>query len=134
MIDLRHPMCIQKALAACSRRALPALTLLAPLVLVACNKPSGPPPGPPAGPPPDSVAAAVEKEIVETDEFPGRIEAIDRTFWFGFTDDIVIRVRATDAGSRASVRLPLPPQVEPVKGSSEQTAESPRTSSDEVAR
>jgi multidrug efflux system membrane fusion protein len=29
------------------------------------------------GPPPVSVAAAIEKEIVETDEFPGRIEAIE---------------------------------------------------------
>ena len=37
-----------------------------------------PPPGPPPGPPPVSVAPALEKQIVETDEFPGRIEAIDQ--------------------------------------------------------
>jgi uncharacterized protein (DUF1499 family) len=42
--------------------------------------------------------------IVATDEAAGRIEAIDRTFWFGFTDDIVVRVRPTDAGSRIDVR------------------------------
>jgi uncharacterized protein (DUF1499 family) len=42
--------------------------------------------------------------IVATDEAAGRIEAIDRTFWFGFTDDVVIRVRPTDAGSRVDVR------------------------------
>jgi uncharacterized protein (DUF1499 family) len=42
--------------------------------------------------------------IVATDEAAGRIEAFDRTFWFGFTDDIVIRVRPTDAGSRVDVR------------------------------
>jgi multidrug efflux system membrane fusion protein len=34
--------------------------------------------GPPPGPPPVSVAPAVEKSIVESDEFPGRIEAVDQ--------------------------------------------------------
>ena len=34
----------------------------------------------------------------------GRIEASDRTFWFGFTDDVVVRVRADDGGSRIDVR------------------------------
>jgi multidrug efflux system membrane fusion protein len=33
--------------------------------------------GPPPGPPPVSVAAAIERQIVETDEFPGRIEAVE---------------------------------------------------------
>jgi multidrug efflux system membrane fusion protein len=76
MIDLTHAMRIQNAFAAPLRRALPALAIV---LLVACNKPSaGPPPGPPQGPPAVSVAAAMEKEIVETDEFPGRIEAIDQ--------------------------------------------------------
>jgi uncharacterized protein (DUF1499 family) len=42
--------------------------------------------------------------VVAMDEAAGRIEAIDRTFWFGFIDDIVIRVRPTDAGSRIDVR------------------------------
>lgn len=75
MIDPAHAMCIPNAFAASLRRALPALVLV---LLAACNKPSAQPPGPPQGPPAVSVAAAVEKEIVETDEFPGRIEAIDQ--------------------------------------------------------
>ena len=31
-------------------------------------------------------------------------EASDRTRWFGFTDDIVVRVTAAGAGSRVDVR------------------------------
>jgi uncharacterized protein (DUF1499 family) len=42
--------------------------------------------------------------VVAMDEAGGRIEAIDRTFWFGFADDIVIRIRPSDAGSRIDVR------------------------------
>jgi uncharacterized protein (DUF1499 family) len=35
----------------------------------------------------------------------GRIEAVARTFWFGFEDDVVIRVTATDdGGSRVDAR------------------------------
>ena len=34
----------------------------------------------------------------------GRIEAVARTLWFGFEDDVVIRVRATAAGSRIDMR------------------------------
>lgn len=34
----------------------------------------------------------------------GRIEASDTTFWFGFTDDIVIRVTPDGAGSRVDIR------------------------------
>jgi uncharacterized protein (DUF1499 family) len=34
----------------------------------------------------------------------GRIEAWDKTFWFGFIDDVVIRVTPTDNGSRVDVR------------------------------
>ncbi|MHB1207766.1 MAG: DUF1499 domain-containing protein [Rhodospirillaceae bacterium] len=34
----------------------------------------------------------------------GRIEAWDRTFWFGFIDDVVIRVAATDTGSKIDIR------------------------------
>ncbi len=34
----------------------------------------------------------------------GRIEATDTTFWFGFTDDIVIRVRAVPGGARVDLR------------------------------
>ncbi len=34
----------------------------------------------------------------------GRIEAIARTLWFGFEDDVVIRVTAVEGGSRVDVR------------------------------
>lgn len=43
-------------------------------------------------------------EIVATDAAAGRIEATDTTFWFGFKDDVVIRVRPADGGSRVDVR------------------------------
>jgi uncharacterized protein (DUF1499 family) len=44
--------------------------------------------------------------IVEADPLSGRIEATDKTFWFGFKDDIVVRVApAGDGqGSRIDVR------------------------------
>jgi uncharacterized protein (DUF1499 family) len=42
--------------------------------------------------------------IVAADEADGRIEATDRTWWFGFTDDIVVRIRPEGAGSRVDVR------------------------------
>ena len=34
----------------------------------------------------------------------GRLEASDTTRWFGFTDDIVVRVRPAPNGSRIDVR------------------------------
>jgi uncharacterized protein (DUF1499 family) len=42
--------------------------------------------------------------VVASDPPSGRIEATDTTFWFGFTDDIVIRVREEEAGARVDVR------------------------------
>ena len=43
--------------------------------------------------------------VVADDREAGRIEAVDTTFWFGFTDDVVIRVRETSPGSaRIDVR------------------------------
>jgi hypothetical protein len=43
--------------------------------------------------------------VVEVDEKDGRIEAYDTTFWFGFVDDIVIRVRpAGKLGARLDIR------------------------------
>ena len=51
-----------------------------------------------------AAAGAMSWTIVATDEGAGRIEATDQTFWFGFVDDVVIRVRPTDAGSRIDVR------------------------------
>jgi len=43
-------------------------------------------------------------EVVAADAAAGRIEATDTTFWFGFKDDVVIRVEAEGAGSRVDVR------------------------------
>jgi uncharacterized protein DUF1499 len=43
--------------------------------------------------------------VVAFDPKEGRIEATDTTFWFGFTDDIVIRVRpAGKLGARLDIR------------------------------
>jgi uncharacterized protein (DUF1499 family) len=43
-------------------------------------------------------------EIVATDTPAGRIEATATTSWFGFKDDVVIRVRPEGTGSRVDVR------------------------------
>jgi uncharacterized protein (DUF1499 family) len=42
--------------------------------------------------------------VVATAPAEGRLEATDRTRWFGFRDDVVVRVRADGAGSRVDVR------------------------------
>ncbi len=42
--------------------------------------------------------------IMQKDRQEGRIEAMDRTIWFGFTDDIVIRVRPENDGCRVDIR------------------------------
>ena len=42
-------------------------------------------------------------EVVKADAAAGRIEATDTTFWFGFKDDVVIRIKPTDGGSRVVV-------------------------------
>jgi hypothetical protein len=61
-------------------------------------------------PPPqgfDLALAAVHEigwDLVKADPAAGRIEATDTTFWFGFKDDVVIRVRPTEGGSRVDVR------------------------------
>lgn len=53
-----------------------------------------------------ALAAAQEMdwEIVAADEAEGRIEAVDTTLWFGFKDDVVVRVSGADGGSRIDVR------------------------------
>lgn len=43
-------------------------------------------------------------DIVDANPAHGRIEATATTFWFGFKDDIVVRVSATESGSRIDVR------------------------------
>lgn len=51
-----------------------------------------------------ALATAMDWKIVASDRQRGRIEAVDTTFWFGFSDDVVIRVRPDDDGSRVDVR------------------------------
>lgn len=43
-------------------------------------------------------------EIVAAEASEGRIEATDTTFWFGFKDDVVIRIEAAGSGSRLDMR------------------------------
>lgn len=43
-------------------------------------------------------------ELVSKDQTSGTIEAVDTTLLWGFKDDIVIRIQATDAGSRIDLR------------------------------
>ncbi len=51
-----------------------------------------------------AVATAKGWTIVKSDPAAGIIDADDRSFWFGFTDDIAIRVTAAAAGSRVDIR------------------------------
>ena len=50
------------------------------------------------------VAEDLGWNLVSVDPQQGRIEATDRTFWFGFTDDIVIRVTREQTQSKLDVR------------------------------
>ena len=43
-------------------------------------------------------------EVLDSDAASGRIEATDRTFWFGFADDVVVRISDAADGSRVDVR------------------------------
>jgi len=52
----------------------------------------------------ERAARAKGWEIVAAVPAEGRIEATDTTRWFGFKDDVVIRVRPAGAGSRVDVR------------------------------
>lgn len=51
-----------------------------------------------------AVAQEMGWEIVAAEPSEGRIEATDTTFWFGFKDDVVIRITATASGSRVDMR------------------------------
>lgn len=51
-----------------------------------------------------AAAQRMDWEIVAVDEREGRIEAVATTRWFGFKDDVVIRVAAAGGGSRIDVR------------------------------
>ncbi len=49
-------------------------------------------------------ARALGWEVVASDAEAGRIEATATTTWFGFKDDVVVRVRPEGSGSRIDVR------------------------------
>ena len=55
----------------------------------------------------DQAFATVQEmgwEVVEADAVSGRIEATDTTFWFGFKDDVVIRLRTVGSNTRVDIR------------------------------
>jgi uncharacterized protein (DUF1499 family) len=43
-------------------------------------------------------------QIADSNESQGRLEATDTTLWFGFKDDVVVRVAPDGQGSRIDVR------------------------------
>lgn len=43
-------------------------------------------------------------DLIDAEPAEGRIEASETTFWFGFTDDVVIRILPTASGSRIDIR------------------------------
>ena len=43
-------------------------------------------------------------EIVAVNPDEGRVEATATTFWFGFKDDVIVRVLAEGEGSRIDLR------------------------------
>jgi uncharacterized protein (DUF1499 family) len=61
-----------------------------------------------------SIAEAVSKstailtaqglEVVNSDPVTGIVEATATTFWFGFKDDVVVRITQEAAGSKIDVR------------------------------
>ena len=52
----------------------------------------------------DAVATAMGWDVVARVPAEGRIEAIDTSQWFGFHDDIVVRIRPAGSGSRIDIR------------------------------
>jgi len=60
--------------------------------------------------PPDAFARTLEQvrregwTVAMSDPVRGRIEATARTLWYGFTDDVVLRITADGAGSRVDMR------------------------------
>lgn len=51
-----------------------------------------------------SVVEGMGMAVADANPTAGRIEATDETFWFGFKDDVVIRIRAQGSGSVVDVR------------------------------
>ncbi len=52
----------------------------------------------------EATARAMGWEVVAAEPNDGRIEATDTTAWFGFKDDVVIRIAAEGNGSRLDIR------------------------------
>ncbi|MDP2332342.1 MAG: DUF1499 domain-containing protein [Reyranella sp.] len=52
----------------------------------------------------DRVAMALGWDVVARAPAEGRLEAIDTSDWFGFRDDIIVRIRAAGTGSRVDIR------------------------------
>jgi uncharacterized protein (DUF1499 family) len=50
------------------------------------------------------VAGRMGWEVVSSDQPSGRIEAIDTTRWFGFKDDVVVRITPWGSGTRVDLR------------------------------
>jgi uncharacterized protein (DUF1499 family) len=50
------------------------------------------------------VGKSMNWEIVAAVPLEGRLEATATTFWFGFKDDVVVRITPSDGGSRVDVR------------------------------
>jgi len=51
-----------------------------------------------------AAAREMEWEVVAAEEKEGRIEAVATTRWFGFKDDVVVRLAPADGGARIDVR------------------------------
>ncbi len=51
-----------------------------------------------------TVARGRKWNIIAVNRHEGRIEAVDTTFWFGFKDDIIIRITADGTRSRIDLR------------------------------
>jgi uncharacterized protein (DUF1499 family) len=52
----------------------------------------------------EAAARAMNWEIVAAEAAEGRIEATETTAWWGFKDDVVIRIAAEGTGSRLDIR------------------------------
>ena len=43
-------------------------------------------------------------EVINIDEVKGIIEAVDTTFWFGFKDNVVVRLKSHGSGTKVDIR------------------------------
>jgi uncharacterized protein (DUF1499 family) len=50
------------------------------------------------------VAQSMGWQVIAAVPLEGRLEATDTTFWFGFKDDVVVRITPSEGGSRVDVR------------------------------